>query len=90
MRPSELAKLTADELAVSIKPILTELLQRSSQETATAVAAEIIDEVVAKPLAQVLKVVEKDAWNDYDGCLEDYEEWLSGLDMWETDESEEE
>lgn len=43
-----------------------------------------------EPLAQVLKVVEKDAWNDYDGCLEDYEEWLSGLDMWETDESEEE
>ncbi|CZS85596.1 unnamed protein product [Fusarium graminearum] len=69
-----MAKLTADELAVSIKPILTELLQRSSQETAAAVAAEIIDEVVAKPLAQVLKVVEKDAWNDYDGCLEDYEE----------------
>ncbi|CAF3589223.1 unnamed protein product [Fusarium graminearum] len=31
MRPSELAKLTADELAVSTKPILTELLQRSSQ-----------------------------------------------------------
>lgn len=43
-----------------------------------------------EPLAQVLKVVEKDAWNDYDDCLENYEEWLSGSHMWKMDESEEE
>ncbi|KAF0644011.1 hypothetical protein NXS19_010686 [Fusarium pseudograminearum] len=97
-------------------------------ETTAAVAAEIIDDVVAgkealwenvgrldnmvsnvlsvyapigkdwvllrKPiesLAEVLKeVVKKGGWDDYESCLEACEEWLSELDKWERDKSEEE